>query len=33
MQGMDPEKVLDNIIVARAYNSAHQMLILEEASQ
>ena len=30
-QGMDPEKVLDNIIVARAYNSAHQILILEES--
>lgn len=30
--GMDPEKALDNIIVARAYNSAHQVLILEEAS-
>ncbi len=28
---MDPEKVLDNIVVARAYNSAHQVLILEEA--
>jgi DNA repair protein RadA len=28
---MDPEKILDNIIVARAYNSAHQVLILEEA--
>jgi len=28
---MDPEKVLENIIVARAYNSAHQTLILEEA--
>ena len=28
---MDPEKVLDRIIVARAYNSAHQILILEEA--
>jgi len=28
---MDPEKILDNIIVARAYNSAHQTLILEEA--
>ena len=28
---MDPEKVLDNIIVARAYNSAHQILILEES--
>jgi len=31
--GMDPEKALDKIIVARAYNSAHQTLILEEASQ
>jgi len=30
--GMDPEKALDNIIVARAYNSSHQQLILEEAS-
>jgi DNA repair protein RadA len=30
--GMDPEKALDNIIVARAYNSSHQMLILEEVS-
>ena len=29
--GMDPERVLDNILVARAYNSAHQTLILEEA--
>lgn len=29
--GMDPETVLDKIIVARAYNSAHQTLILEEA--
>ena len=28
---MDPEKILDRIIVARAYNSAHQTLILEEA--
>ncbi len=28
---MEPEKVLDRIIVARAYNSAHQTLILEEA--
>ena len=33
INGMDPGKVLDKIIVARAYNSAHQMLILEEASQ
>ena len=31
--GMDPEKALDKIIVARAYYSAHQQLILEEASQ
>ena len=30
--GMEPEKILDNITVARAYNSAHQTLILEEAS-
>jgi len=33
IHGMDPEKVLDKIIVARAYNSAHQTLILEEASK
>lgn len=31
VNGMDPAKVLDRIIVARAYNSAHQILILEEA--
>jgi len=30
---MDPNKVLDKIIVARAYNSAHQVLILEEAGK
>ena len=30
---MDPYKVLDRIIVARAYNSAHQVLILEEAGK
>ena len=29
--GMDPQKTLDNIVVARAYNSSHQVLILEEA--
>ncbi len=29
--GMDPQRVLDNITVARAYNSSHQVLILEEA--
>lgn len=28
---MDPQRILDNILVARAYNSAHQVLILEEA--
>jgi len=33
VHGMDPERVLNNIIVARAYNSAHQTLILEEASR
>jgi len=31
--GMDPAKVLDRIIVARAYNSSHQVLILEEAGK
>lgn len=30
---MDPQQALDNIIVARAYNSAHQVLILEEAGK
>ncbi len=30
---MDPEKVLNRIVVARAYNSAHQVLILEEAGK
>ena len=29
--GMDPQRTLDNIVVARAYNSSHQVLILEEA--
>jgi DNA repair protein RadA len=33
IHNMDPNKVLDNIIVARAYNSAHQVLILEEAGK
>lgn len=28
---LDPEKVLENIIVARAYNSDHQMLLAEKA--
>ena len=31
VQNLDPEKILENIIVARAYNSAHQILILQEA--
>ena len=30
---MDPGAVLDRIVVARAYNSAHQVLILEEAGK
>ena len=30
---MDPAKALDKIIVARAYNSSHQVLILEEAGK
>ena len=30
-KGLDPEKVLANIHVARAYNSDHQMLLLEKA--
>ncbi|MEA3254979.1 MAG: DNA repair and recombination protein RadA, partial [Candidatus Altiarchaeota archaeon] len=31
--GMDPKKVLGNIHVARAYNSDHQMLLAEKASE
>lgn len=31
--GMDPAKALERIIVARAYNSSHQVLILEEAGK
>lgn len=31
--GMDPDKALERIVVARAYNSAHQMLILEGAGE
>lgn len=30
---LDPEKALENIIVAKAYNSSHQELILEEVSK
>ncbi|MBI5635401.1 DNA repair and recombination protein RadA [Candidatus Micrarchaeota archaeon] len=29
--GLDPEKVLENIQVARSYNSDHQMLLVEKA--
>lgn len=32
-QGMDPEEVLDNIYVARAYNSDHQMLLVNESDE
>jgi len=32
-QGMDPDEVLDNIFVARSFNSDHQMLLAEEAKQ
>jgi len=31
--GLDPEEVLKNIHVARAYNSDHQMLLVEKASE
>jgi len=30
---LEPEKVLENIIVARAYNSDHQMLIVEKSEE
>lgn len=30
-KGIDPDKAVDNIIWARAYNSGHQQLILEES--
>ncbi len=32
-KGLDPENVLENIIVAKAYNSSHQELILEEVGK
>ena len=32
-KGLDPEKVLKNIFVARAYNADHQMLLIEKASE
>ncbi|HKZ40305.1 MAG TPA: DNA repair and recombination protein RadA, partial [Candidatus Hodarchaeales archaeon] len=31
--GLDPDKVLKNIFVARAYNSEHQILLLEKAQE
>jgi len=31
--GADPEKVLKNIFVARAFNSDHQILLLEKISE
>jgi DNA repair protein RadA len=31
--GLDPDEVLENIIVARAYNSDHQMLMVEKAEE
>jgi len=31
--GLDPQKVLKNIFVARAYNSDHQMLLAEKAGE
>ncbi|OYT66514.1 DNA repair and recombination protein RadA [Candidatus Bathyarchaeota archaeon ex4484_205] len=32
-RGLDPDKVLENILVAPAYNSDHQMLLLEKADE
>ena len=32
-RGLDPKKVLKNIFVARAYNSDHQMLLVERVSE
>jgi len=32
-QGMDPEEVLNNIIVGRAYNSDHQMILTDKAGE
>ena len=31
--GMDPEVALERIHVARAYNSAHQMLLVDEVQR
>ena len=32
-KGLDPEKTLKNIFVARAYNSEHQILLVEKATE
>jgi len=32
-KGLEPEKALENIIYARAYNSDHQMLLVDEAKK
>ncbi len=32
-RGLDPEKTLENILYARAYNSDHQMLLVDEAKK
>ncbi len=32
-RGLDPEKILNNIVYARAYNSDHQMLLVKEAKK
>jgi len=31
--GLDPKKVLDNVLFARAYNSDHQVLLVEKAEE
>ncbi|MBW1839392.1 MAG: DNA repair and recombination protein RadA [Deltaproteobacteria bacterium] len=31
--GLDPKKVLENILVARAYNSDHQVILVEKAEE
>jgi len=31
--GLDPEKALKNIFVARAFNSEHQIFLIEKASE
>ncbi len=33
MRGLDPQKVLKNVFVARAYNADHQMLLTEKADE